>query len=49
MGGIAFLYNINMMVLASIVIAVLLAFILVVVVFTVKLKSQQEKLSLIHI
>jgi chromosome segregation ATPase len=43
MGGIAFLDNINMMVLASIVIAVLLAFVLVVVVFAVKLKSQQEK------
>ena len=42
MGGIVFLENINMMVLSSIVIVVFLAFMLVVVVFTVKFKSQQE-------
>ena len=43
MSGIAFFDNINMLVLASIVAAVLLAFILVVMVFSVRLRSWQER------
>ncbi len=43
MGGIAFFDNINMLVLASIVAAVLLAFVLVVMVFSVRLRSWQER------
>jgi len=43
MGGIAFLDNINMLVLASIVAVVLLAFVLVVIVFSVRLRSWQER------
>jgi len=43
MGGIAFLDNINMLALASIVAVVLLAFILVVIVFSVRLRSWQER------
>lgn len=38
-----FLENINMMVLASIIAAVILSFILVVIIFSVLLRSQQEK------
>ncbi|NKQ40403.1 MAG: hypothetical protein HF962_02405 [Sulfurovum sp.] len=44
MGEISFFENINMMVLSGIVVVVLLAFLLVVVVFTVKFRSQHEKI-----
>lgn len=43
MKGIEFLDNINMLVLASIVAVVLLSFVLVVIVFSVRLRSWQER------
>ena len=43
MWGITFLENTDMMVLGSIVAVVILAFLLVVLIFTVKFKSQQEQ------
>ncbi len=45
MEGIAFLDNINMMALASIIAAVLLAFILVVIIFSVRLRGSHERNS----
>ena len=45
MQGVAFLENIDMLVLAGIVSAVALAFVLVVIIFTVKFRAQQEHIA----
>lgn len=45
MQGISFLEDIDMMVLSSIIVAVILAFILVVIVFMIKSKSQYENIK----
>lgn len=45
MEGLAFLSNINMMALASIVAVVLLAFVLVVIIFSVRLRGSHERNS----
>jgi chromosome segregation ATPase len=45
MKGVDFLENVDMMVLASIIVVVILAFVLVVIVFTIKFKTHYERIK----